>query len=348
MMKPLSNKYYICLKPDQEPIPWYPPDPHPLDWVDYTYFGKVFEAMEKHLDRDDLIFYFTWDCVDELPSYGENVVAVVVGDEWSRIPSYFHKVRAVFACLTLRPILGCNPLVRPSYLNFLALIQFLRIWVIRLPKLINYWVHKSKSLRGTQSSLYDIPQGYGRQLELPIKDMEARKYDVFFAGSVVHNSHAQWSLKRWIGTPKSISRTKMISSLQRIKEKHPEMNIEIATTSNFGASMSADESLYSQRMMDTKISVVPRGTSFETIRYYEAMRYGCIVITEALPDRWFYEGSPAIQIKDWSELEGILENLLNNPHLVREKHQQALNWWNTKASEAAIGAYMAEKLNSDL
>ena len=66
------NKYYLYLHQGQEPVPWNPPDPHPLDWVDYTYFGKVFEAMEKNLEVGGLVFYFTWSKVDELPSYGEN------------------------------------------------------------------------------------------------------------------------------------------------------------------------------------------------------------------------------------------------------------------------------------
>jgi hypothetical protein len=303
--------------------------------------------MEKDLKEDNLIFYFSWDRVDELPSYGENVVAIIAGDEWSRIPSYFDKVRAVFVCLTMRPVLGCNPLIHPSYLNFITFIQFLRIWVIRLPKLLNYWLSLQLK-RAKVAPIYDIPQGYGKQLALPIKDIATRPYDVFFAGSVVHNSYSGFSLKRFLGTPKSISRSKMISSLNKIKEKHPEINIELATTANFGASMSSDESTYSKKMMDTKICLVPRGTSFETIRYFEAMRYGCIVITEAMPSRWFYEGSPAIQINDWNQLEEIIVELLANKQLMQKKHQEALNWWHTKCSEAVIGAYMAEKLNSKL
>ncbi len=69
-------------------------------------------------------------------------------------------------------------------------------------------------------------------------------------------------------------------------------------------------------------------------------------MTEALPSRWFYDGAPAIQITDWSKLEGILEKLSENKRLMQEKHQESLNWWKTKCSEAAVGAYIAEKLNS--
>lgn len=349
MGEPLSNKYYLYLRRGQQPIPWNPPDPHPLDWVDFTYFGKVFEAMEKSLEGGNLVFYFTWDRVDELPSYGDNVVAVVVGDEWSRIPKYFHKVRAVFKCYGTRPILGCNPLFQPSYLNFLSLIQFLKIWMISVPGSLNYLLQNLKNWRAgtaTIPPIYDIPLGYHKQLYLPIKDIETRIYDVFFAGSVVHKAYPLWSLKRWFGNPKSISRNKMVSAINKLKEKQPELKFELSLTSDFRASENAGARFYSDKMMDTKICLVPRGTSFETFRFFEGLRYGCIVVTEALPSRWFYDGSPAVQVKDWSELEGLVKNLLENKNLIQEKHQESLDWWKTKCAESVVGAYMAEKLNS--
>ena len=92
--------------------------------------------------------------------------------------------------------------------------------------------------------------------------------------------------------------------------------------------------------METKICLVPRGTSFETFRFFEALRYGCVVVTEALPSRWFYKGAPVIQITDWSELEKILEKLLSDKQVLQEKHQESLNWWHKKCSEETVGAYI--------
>ncbi len=342
------NKYYLYLH--QEPVPWNPPDPHPLDWVDYTYFGKVFEAMEKTLEVSGLVFYFTWDRIEELPSYGKNVVAVVAGDEWCRIPKYCYKVLAVFKCYGTKPILGCNPFRQFSCLNILTLTQFLKVGFYRLPGWLNYvfnklkyFPHKSNKI----SPIYDIPLGYARQVKLPIKEIEKREYDVFFAGSTQHGNYSRWSLKYWFDNPKSLSRKRMISTIKKLKLKYPELKIELTITSSFGSSKDAlDENSYSEKMMNTKICLVPRGTSFETFRFFEAMRYGCIVVGEALPQRWFYDGSPAIQINDWSELEIILPRLLQNKALMLEKHQKSLNWWKTKCSEAIVGNYIAEKLNS--
>jgi hypothetical protein len=347
--KSLSNEYYICLRQAQEPIPWNLTDTTQAVSPDCFYFGKVFEAMEKSLEVSGLVFYLTWD-IHQLPSYGQNIVAVVLGDEWCRIPTYFHKVRAVFKCYGTHPILGCNPLLKPSYLNFLTLMQFIRNLLIHVPYSLNYLLHKFKSLQLGAAKIppiYDIPLGYFNQLELPIKEIETRLYDVYFAGSVGQSCHKLVSLKRWMGTPKSISRKKLISNISQIKNNQTKLKVELLISpDSLAYAMSNSAGInYSEKMINAKICLVPRGTSFETFRFFEALRYGCIVITEALPSRWFYDGSPVIQLTDWNQLEGILEKLFENKQLMQQKHQESLNWWTIKCSEAAVGEYMAKKLN---
>lgn len=342
----LSNQYFVCLKPGEQPIPWNPPDPHPMNWVDYTYFANVFKEMEKHLTTGGLVFYFTWDNVQELPSYGPNVVAVVVGDEWCRIPTYFHKVLATFKCYGTQPILGCNPLLAPTYLNLLSFIQYLYTSTRRLPGICNYFLQQILSYFKKYSlpPIYDLPLGYARQIELPIADFNQRKHDVFFAGSVVHGIYPNWSLKNWLLTPKTISRNQMIEQLDKIQKKQ-DLNIELAITESFGANSNDNARSYSERMMASKVCLSPRGTSFETFRFFEALRYGCLVITEALPKRWFYEGAPAIIVKSWEELDKTLEDLFSDQKQLYRKHQESLEWWNKKCSEEVVGKFIAENIN---
>jgi hypothetical protein len=78
------------------------------------------------------------------------------------------------------------------------------------------------------------------------------------------------------------------------------------------------------------------------------MKYGCILVAEALPSRWYLDGAPIIQIKDWQDLESILGNLIDNKQLMEELHYKSLNWWQHKCSEASVGDYIIEKLNGDI
>ncbi|MBD2777908.1 glycosyltransferase family 1 protein [Iningainema tapete] len=344
----VSNQYYIYITPEEGLIPWDIFNPNPENCGFVAYFGKVLQAVETHLKQKGLTFYITMTELRELPSYGKDVVVIMLGDELCRIPKYAHKVGAIFKCYGTQQILGCNPLLKPSYLNLVTTIQFLRNWIVRLPWILQYQMQKIKGLLSGRrvAPIYDIPLGYYNSENLPIKDISERLYDVYFAGSAVHERYSIWSLQYWLRTPKTVSRQQMISSLNRFKEKHPEYKIESSVTQAFGAAGSSEVALsYNEKMMNTKICLAPRGTSFETYRFYEAIKYGCIVVTEALPPRWFYDGAPNIKVTDWLSLEETLEKLLKNQQLLQEIHQQSLNWWQTKCSEDVVGKYIAEKLN---
>jgi hypothetical protein len=85
---------------------------------------------------------------------------------------------------------------------------------------------------------------------------------------------------------------------------------------------------------------VPRGCHVETIRYFQALRYGCVVICENLPDHWFYTGSPAIVVEDWAELPDHLDRLLRNPAMMTDLSESALAWWRNMASEPAVARFV--------
>ncbi|UKP00569.1 glycosyltransferase family 1 protein [Nostoc sp. UHCC 0870] len=347
--KIVANKYYIYTKPQEKLISWDIYEVNPQNCGFVAYFGKVFQVIEKNLQKTGLTFYVTMSEINELPSYGDNVVVFILGDELCRIPKYTHKVGAVFKCYGTNQILGCNPFLNPSYLNLVTTIKFLKNWAIRLPEMVNYKFHKFKNSRlGKRkiTPIFDIPLGYFNSEDLPIKNMQERLYDVFFAGSVVHTHYPIWSLQFWLRTPKTIARENMLSALNNFKKKHPELKVEISLTQSFGtASASAEAISYNQKMMNSKICLAPRGTSFETYRFFEAIKYGCIAITEALPQRWFYKNSPAIQMKDWQHLEAVLENLLQNQAYMERMHQKSLHWWKTKCSETVVGEYISKELN---
>lgn len=348
----MANQYYVYFGRPQAAVRWESlSEPSPLPLANATYIQKVLLTVEAKLDREDLTFYITSHAVNELPTYGPNVVAIVLGDEWARVPKYVCKVGVIFKCYGTRPMLGLGSFQKSFYLNVLTLIQFAKVWLMNLPYKLAFWLNQLRSLLiegATPAPIYHIPLGYCNQLELPIRAIAQRRYDISFAGSIAQRAYAFWSPNRWMSNAKIISRSQMISALKAFKESHPHINTELKLSTGFRASRQSDEKEYSQQLMQTKICLAPRGTSFETYRFFEAIRYGCIVITEALPDVWVYNDSPAIRVTDWSELTQVLESLVNEQGLLQRKHEESLRWWKTVCSEKAVGEYIADLLDDDL
>lgn len=332
-----SNKYFLCYP--NEAVPWDIRNPPVDEWTRTRYFGKVLQEVEKTLDSDGFTFYLTAN-INELPSYGRDVIALLQEDQPSRIPRYVDRVLVTFTCHGTDQPFKPNPFVQPSLPNFLSAIQFVRNAVLGVPGRVRYmW----KQLSGPVPPIHTIPLGYANQADHPLIPIEERSHDIFFAGSVEHNIDGH-GIKQWLGTPKYYARRQMIASLNTIRRQHPDIQVDVQTRTTFQASMEASADAYAQRMMNAKICPVPRGTSLESYRLFEALRFGCIPIVEALPSRWFYDHAPVIQIDDWREIEDLVPELVRDPSLLRQKHEAVLHWWNTRCSEHAVGQFIADKI----
>jgi hypothetical protein len=350
--KIIPNQYYLLFK-DQNFLEW---DLYDVDNVSpelfwAAYYRKILQTVEQNLKDQGLIFYITRDELDDLPSYGENVVVIIAADEWCRIPKYSHRVRAIFKSYGIKPFLGCNPFLKPSCINFASFVQFLRIWLAYLPGLINYKYQILKSIglgRLKIPNIYTIPLGYYNQLDTPDKPIHERTYDVFFAGSAINDSYIPGSLKAFLASlltpPKIQSRQKMITHFHQFQNKFLNFKAELSLTNGFYLMTEKDIQTYAERLMNSKICLIPRGTSYETYRFFEAIRFGCIPIIEVLPPHWFYDGFNGVKIKNWSNLTETLEGLLNDPDLLESIHKKALWWWQNKCSENAVGQYIVNEL----
>jgi hypothetical protein len=114
----------------------------------------------------------------------------------------------------------------------------------------------------------------------------------------------------------------------------------IAFTEWFGKGLAPDE--YAGVLANTKIALCPPGfVSHETIRHWEAMRLGCVVISAPLPPNLFYKDSPIIQLEDWSKLKPLLKDLIDHPEKLQQIHQATVDWWDSRCSEASVATYMA-------
>lgn len=302
--------------------------------------------MERELSVEGLVVYVTFD-TETLPSYGENVVAVLIGDEWARVPAYLSRVRAVFRNLCARPNLGCQPLAWPSLLTMSSLLPAARATARGAPGRLSRLGAELRASRGhgrAPARQVELPIGTFNALDLEIVPFAERRFDLFFAGSLVHGPGRAAALKSRI-MPKGLSREAMLRNVDRL-ERRSNVAVDVSVTESFEASAGADAGDYSRALMNSRLALVPRGATTETHRFFQALKYGCIVVTDSIPPIWFYERAPVVRLRHWDELEDQLIPLLARPDRLETLHRQALSWWDSACSEEAVGRLMAHTLNA--
>lgn len=346
-----QNEYLVCLQHHDEPIPWNPYTERNTINEHTDYFGGVFQAMERYLEVDGLTICFTWR-LDRLPCYGSDVVAVVMGDEWGRYPPYAHRVRAVFKMLGTDYTLEAWPFRTPLSLAAVTAAKYVRTQVFRVPSMLRSARDRLRAAwMDPPPTVVNIPVGYADQEALPLKPLDERRYDLYFSGSVANKEFPWYTPQSWLRTPKDVARSHMMNAMRVVADERPDLAVEIDARLSYvpqrrrGGESDVAERSYSEMMMDTRICPVPRGTRIETPRLYEALRNGCIIVTEPLPDRWYTRGVPALVLHDWADLPDLVDDLLAYPERMEALHRDALRWWDTMCSESAVGRYMAEQLN---
>jgi hypothetical protein len=343
-MRASRSKYVVCSPWEAKPF-----ELDILTWQDkpdgyfFNYWVRIFKEFEKCSSLSGLTFYLISNhrLVDELPSYGDDVVAVIRSDEECWIPPYLNKVRYVFKTYGFAPWCGAS-LTAQSPASVLKCVRDWGFWSWR------YLSYLSETgfapARGDRKMV--LPLGYARQTDLPGKRFESRRYLVGFLGSIENREYPKFSPKRLVATPKVIARSRMANSLQKLATWAPE-SVFYSTTASFTEStMSGSGDRYTETMADTKIALAPRGSSVETYRFFEAMRQGCVVICDRLPPHWFYVGCPAIQIDDWGNLETEVKALSADPERLADLHCRSLAWWDEKLSENAVAQVMAKCLEA--
>lgn len=337
-------RYYLDLRGESAPLRWNPSEgTHPASG-DTRYFGAVFRALEDILDEAELDVYLTWSW-ERLPAYGDQVVAVVLSDEVGHIPRYVGQVRSVFKCYGTRPALGTGPLGDRSLTGWANLGQYGVRWLRWLPDGAAYarlLAGRRLRRRRAPPPVEAIPLGTYNQIDLPLRPIDQRPTDVFFAGSVEHLGSARDRLL----SPKGRARREMLSAVRRTAEGRPGMTVDVRTTPNFETSASSSPVTYSEALMNAKVCLAPRGTSVETFRFFEGLRAGCLVVSGGLPRHRFYEGAPVLRLDRWRALPQLLDPLLDAPLEQRRLHEAALAWWRDRCSEAAVARFMADRLNA--
>jgi hypothetical protein len=333
-MSTLRNTYFNCLTPDGAPVPWQPPEELEGVLIDSDYFGAALAAMDAQLQTTGLTFYLTRD-LQSLPRTGGDVVAVVIGDELTRVPAYAARVRAIFKNQAAGPQLTSSLFTEPSWVNALWLAAYLRTWRHHAPGALR--------TRG-RASIWMLPIGVLNQGEMPLKPVQERTTDLFFAGSVEHRAGASTLRNRL--APKVLAREQMVRAAQELERRHPELSVNVLTTGAFAESIARDAGEYSRRLMDARIALVPRGTTADTARFWQALRYGSVAVVDTVPrEPYFYDGAPVVRISRWGDLEKTVVPLLRDPARLEDLSRRSREWWETRGAPEAVGAYMAERLD---
>lgn len=103
---------------------------------------------------------------------------------------------------------------------------------------------------------------------------------------------------------------------------------------------------YANFLQNSKIVLSPKGFySTECFRFYEAMRQGCIVITERLPNVYCYKDAPCIFIDSWNELPDVMVNIDKlsekfSPYYIKD-------FYNSKLSVEGIGDYIYKVISNE-
>jgi len=305
----------------------------------YSYIEGVLRAFEQTHQNRGLVVYVTVWTVHRLPTYGANVIAFIMQDEWSREPKYRDKVGAVFHACGLRPVLLRNLQYGSMVEKVANVLGYLR--TIYQDGISGRIRSMALRLAGKKlAPLYDFPLGYYANDQVDFIEFENRELILSFAGSVQHRM-----AKVKVPSPKELARERMVKALTTLAANHPDLSINHKKTTSYKASIQ-DTQTYSSELINSKFCLVPRGANLETFRFYEAIRFGCIPIMEVIPNTPFYQGAPIIRLSNWSELEPSLLELLTNPIALKKMHTDVLKWWSDVCSEQAVAKQVGNYVDS--
>jgi glycosyl transferase family 1 len=325
-------------------LPWLdlsdPVGEHPWIPRDAVYIGRTLLELAKILGPDRsanirvLVTWF-WGIDPVLPFIGDDVIVFCLGDELGRKPRYSHDVGLVAKTggWTRRPFVAPGSVVHVP----VAALQELRAQLLRLPSAL---ASMSRTMRRRRRAHFiEIPLAPWSFPAGPPTPIEARRFDLSFAGSMTNEGLG----RRWILPQKTRSRRRLISALAEIKSDRRDVRVEIRIFDSFHDAKLVEG--YEDLMMQTKLTPCPRGGFRETYRLFEAAVSGCVPITEPLPQRHYYEGCPAVQLRSWSRLREVVDHLLADPAELSRLQQAAVDWWWNRCSPKATASLVAEGID---
>lgn len=220
------------------------------------------------------------------------------------------------------------------------------------------------------SNLFSYPLGIPYKIkELPYIPVNNRKYNIFYSGNLNKNrvpfyealAKIKWSIKKQMMFP--ILR---IAGLYEYDKKWRNCALRLKSlvfkigavdfddiikssyikfTRSFEAGLKPDD--YVAILANSKIVLSPKGFfNTECFRFYEALRQGCVVITEKLPRTDYYNPQNYIEIDNWTGIGKILQSLLSDKQKMEQLSLDGRRYYTEKLSPAGVADYIYSKLQS--
>src|SRR5690554_1803593 len=200
------------------------------------------------------------------------------------------------------------------------------------------------------SNVFPLALGYVRGVpELSVLNINERKYNVFFQGNLNKNRIEFYrnfsSVKGLLPSGNMLKHGLYRELLIRYRSDYSSFFPNSRIVFNRSFKSGVNEEVYGEVLRDSKVVLFPRGVhSCESFRHYEAMRAGCVILSEQLPRNHLYEGSPIIEVENWSEGLKSVEDLLMNKQKLEKIQKEMVEWWNTRCSEKATAHFISSSL----
>jgi hypothetical protein len=191
--------------------------------------------------------------------------------------------------------------------------------------------------------LFRIPVGPSSVFkDLSVTNFDKRELNVFFAGNL-HNGRKK-VYEELLGIKFLpfflLHRLRGLVGTQ-FNATFPKSVINFSNT--FHSGFTPEE--YGKVLAGAKVVLCPYGvTETETMRHFEAMKQGCVIVTDVLPETYYFKNAPFIVIPGWRNLKTRIGNLLHNQFYLNQLHQQTLAWWEEKCSVEATVQLIIKKI----
>lgn len=286
-------------------------------------------------------FYLTKD-PHQLPEYGSHVMAVLLQEERCKVPAYALQVGAVIRNLSDRPYLGLRMQPTSATLAAALTFEYVRDRALRVRSLKR--IRRDPPQVSPRPLILRIPLGYQSNQVPPQRTMAERTLDTFFAGDIA-TPFARNDYRYWVPSSKTLARRQLWEVLDALR-RTGEWRIALSDMRPDEARAQGSEyRSYSERMMDSRICVAPRGSNWETYRFYEGLRAGCLVLTNPFPSEPFLKGAPVVIVDSWRQLPALLKRYARDLDTLERYREASLAWWESHCSEQVIARQLADQLN---